>query len=298
MTSIDNKPISVGTRLGAMFLDHFFMTIIAMIFVLPGLISNFSDASRISHEQEDFIRVDSSIKYMLAIGLALYFCKDIINGRSIAKRILRLQVVDNATGRVATPRQSFVRNIFCILWPIEVIIAITNTSRRFGDRVAGTKLVHYGRALEQPSINIGKTLLPLIISYSLLVLLMHLSPSPSVSMQKTNYSETSYNQAESKELERLIIDSLGEYMAPDIRIYDTVKNENLKYVSTILKLKRNFISENFKYNWIHEKTTTLIYSRLPKETFTGQIKYVYQGNGQFQKRTTTIGTYIQLKDKK
>ena len=54
MTSLDNRPISVGTRLGAMFLDHVFMTIIAMVFFLPTMISGFSDAFKVSHEQTDF----------------------------------------------------------------------------------------------------------------------------------------------------------------------------------------------------------------------------------------------------
>lgn len=294
MTSLDSRSISVGTRLGAMFLDHVFMTIIAMVFFLPTMISGFSDAFRVSHEQTNFNFMEGPMKYIGMFGFALYFCKDIINGRSIAKRILKLQVVDNKTGQVATPLQCFVRNIFCVLWIIEVIVAMTNTSRRLGDRVAGTKLVYYDPALEQPKLNVGKILLPVIISYGLIVFLMQLTPS--VTMAKTNYSETSYNQAESKELEKLITDSLGQYLTPDIRVYDTVKNENLKYVSTILKLKENYIADDNSYNQLHEMTTNLIYSKLPKETFTGQIKYVYQSSGQFQSKATSIGTYIKPKD--
>jgi len=296
MTPIDNRPISVGTRLGTMLLDHVFMTIIAMVFFLPTMISGFSDAFKVSHEQTDFNFMEGPMKYLSMFGFALYFCKDIINGRSIAKRILKLQVVDNKTGQVATPLQCFVRNIFCIIWPIEVIVAMSNTSRRLGDKVAGTKLVYYDPTLEQPKINIGKTLLPVIISYGLIVLIMQLTPS--VKMAKTNYSETSYNQTESKELEKLITDSLGQYLTPDIRVYDTVKNENLKYVSTILKLKENYIAEDNSYNQLHEMTTNLIYSKFPKETFTGQIKYIFQSGGQFQSRTTTIGTYINSKEEK
>lgn len=296
MTSFDNRPISVGTRLGAMLLDHVFMTIIAMVFFIPAMISGFSDAFKVSHEQADFNFMEGSMKYIGLFGFALYFCKDIINGRSIAKRILKLQVVDNKTGQVASPLQCFVRNIFCAFWIIEVIVAMTNTSRRLGDRVAGTKLVHYDPALEQPKPNVGKLALPVIISYGLIVLLMSLMPA--ATMAKTNYSETSYNATKSKDLEKVITDSLGEYLTPDIRVYDTVKNRNLKYVSTILKLKENYIADDKSYNQLHEMTTNLIYSILPKETFTGQIKYVYQSSGQFQSRATTIGTYIQPEDNK
>lgn len=295
MTSTDNKLISVGTRIGTMVLDHFFMTIIAMLFVLPTMISNFSDALKVSHEQEDFNIMDGPMKYIVVLGFALYFCKDIIHGRSIAKRILKLQVVNNKTGKVATPLQCLVRNISCLLWPIEVIVAMTNTSRRIGDRIAGTKLVDYDPALEQPRINMVNTLLPIIISYAIVVLFMQFTSS--FTIPKTNYSETSYNQAESKKLERLIVDSLGEYMTPDIRVYDSVKNESLKYVSMILKLKANYIADDNNYDELHTMTTELIYSRFSKETFTGQIKYVYRGKGQFQIRTTTIGMYIQPKDR-
>jgi uncharacterized RDD family membrane protein YckC len=296
MTSNDNRPISVGTRLGAMLLDHVFMTIIAMVFFLPTMISGFSDAFKVSHEQTDFNFMEGPMKYIGLIGFALYFCKDIINGRSIAKRILKLQVVDNKTGQVASPLQCFVRDIFCILWIIEVIVAMANTSRRIGDRVAGTRLVHYDPALEQPKPNVGKLALPVIISYGLIALLM--SVMPSTTMAKTNYSETSYNATESKALEKVITDSLGQYLTPDIRVYDTVKNESLKYVSTILKLKENYISDDNSYSQLHNMTTNLIYSIMPKETFTGQIKYVYQSSGQFQSRATTIGTYIKPKDER
>jgi uncharacterized RDD family membrane protein YckC len=291
MISNDNRPINVGTRLAAMLLDHIFMTIIATALFLPIIISNFSNAFEVSHEQTDFNFWQGPMKYVGLFGFALYFCKDIINGRSIAKRILKLQVVNNKTGQVATPLQCLVRNIFCVLWIIEVIVALTNTSRRIGDRVAATKLVHYDPALEKPKLNIGKLAIPIIISYGLIVLFTSIMPS--VPRAKANYSETSYNVTASKELEKLIKDSLGQYLTPDIRVYDTVRNEKLKYVSTILRLNENYIADDNAYNELHGVTTNLIYSKLPKEKFTGQIKYVYQTSGLFQSRETTIGTYIQ-----
>lgn len=296
MISNDNRPIRVGTRLGAMLLDHLFMTIIATVFFLPIIISNFSDAFIISHEQTDFNLLEGPLKYVGLFGVALYFCKDIINGRSIAKRILKLQVVDNKTGQIATSLQCFLRNIFCVLWIIEVFVAMTNTSRRLGDRLAGTKLVHYNRTFEQPKLNFAKLALPVFISYGLILLLASSMPSPT--MAKTNYSETSYNAAQSKELESIIKDSLGQYLTTDVKVYDTVRNETVKYVSIILRLKRNYIADDKSYNQLHEMTTNLIYSKHPKETFTGQVKYVYQGNGQFRSIATTIGTYLQPKDDK
>jgi uncharacterized RDD family membrane protein YckC len=271
------------------------MTMIAMVFFIPAMVSGFSAAFKVSHEQVDVNFMGGTWGYAGMFGVALYFCKDIFNGRSLAKRILKLQLIDTATGQVASPLKCFVRNIFCVLWPVEVIVAMTNTSKRLGDRIAGTQLVNFDPSLEQPQINIGRSLLPVGISYALILLLTQAMPN--MAMSKTNYSETSYNQAESRELEKLLNDSLGQYLTADIRIYDTIKGENLKYISTILKLKQNLIENDNNYRQLEDETMGLIYSTFPKETFTGQLKFIYQATGQFQSRSTTIGTHIQSKDR-
>ncbi len=96
----------------------------------------------------------------------------------------------------------------------------------------------------------------------------------------------------------MLIDRLGQYYTPDVKVYDTVKIENLKYISTILKLKENYIGDDTSYSQLNEATTNLIYSKFSKETFTGHVKYIYQASGQFQGRTIPIGTYLNHKDEK
>ena len=289
----DNKQINAGIRLAAMLLDHFFMTMVAMVFFIPAIISDLSDAFKVSHGQVSPGFMGGSWGYIGMIGFALYFCKDIFNGRSIAKRILKLQLVDNETGQVASPLKCFVRNIFCVLWPIEVIVALTDTSRRLGDRVAGTKLVKFDPSLEQPGLNIGKLILPVVIAYGMMVLLMQLLPK--IEPAKINYIESSYNPAASKELEKLLADSLGTYFTPDIRVYNQIKNEEIKYVSAIFRLNKNYIEDDASYGQLHAITTRLIYSRMPKESFIGQLQYIYKASGQFQGRTVLIGTHLKYK---
>lgn len=297
MTTVDAKQIPVGTRLGAMILDHIIMVMLMIPFFLPEMISDLSGTFTVSHKQTTHTALFSGpLGYIALFGFSLYFCKDIVNGRSFAKRILKLQLVDNTTGNVASPLQCLVRNVFCVIWPVEVIVAMLNTNRRLGDRIAGTKLINFDPALEQPKINIGKLLLPVIICYAAVVLVMQLTPK--IEMTQPVYSETSYNQTESKDLEKLFTDSLGQSLTPDIRIYDSVQNENLKYISVILKLKANYLADDNNYNQLHAIATDLIYSKYPKETCTGQIKYIYRGTGQFQGKSTTFGTYIQPKSKK
>lgn len=171
MDLIKNKQISVGTRLGSMLLDHFLMTMIAMVFAIPGIIVQvFSSFSTTPGQSSNFM--EGSLGYISVFGFALYFCKDCINGQSIAKRILKLQIINNSTGQIASPLKCFIRNLLCILWPIEVIVAMTNTSRRLGDRIAGTKLVVFDPTNEQPKVHIGQILIPVIIAYGLMILLM------------------------------------------------------------------------------------------------------------------------------
>jgi uncharacterized RDD family membrane protein YckC len=293
MNSFNNRPVNAGIRLATMLLNHIFMTIIILMFFLPTMIAGFSNAFKVTHEQTNFNFMQGPMEYITMFGFALYFCKDVINGRSISKRLLKLQVVDNSTGQVASPLKCFVRNISCIIWPIEVIVALVNPTRRIGDRVAGTKLVYYNPTSEQSKVNIGGVILSIVLSYGLMLLILQLFPN--IEGSKINYSETSYNSAESKELERLFTNSLGQVLTPDVRVYDSVKNESIKYISTILRLRKNYIADDNSYNQLHEISTNLIYSKFPKETFTGQIKFVYQGDGLFQSRETTIGTYIRSK---
>ena len=120
---------------------------------------------------------------------------------------------------------------------------------------------------------------------------------PNVGTPRVNYSETSYNQNESTDLEKLLNDSLGQYASPDIKIYDSIKNQNLKYVSTILILKDNYFGDENGYSKLKEVATNLIYSKFPKESFTGELEFFYKTPGHSESRTTTIGTYIIPKDR-
>lgn len=157
-----------------MFLDHLAMTFIALVFVVPGIVLGSHNELKSNLTQVDPDLFNGAFGYISLIGFAIYFCKDCINGRSIAKKALKLQVVDNATEQAATPLKCLVRNLFCILWPIEVIVTLINPSRRIGDRVAGTKIIPFTQTTNQAKPNFGQIGLALIIAYALMALLMFL----------------------------------------------------------------------------------------------------------------------------
>ena len=278
------KKLETGTRLGSMLLDHFIMTMIAGIFFIPEIISMTSNM--LVHEQPKS-DVFGGTSYIFMIGFAIYFCKDCINGRSIAKRILKLQIVDNSTGEVASPLKCLLRNIFCVLWPLEVTAALINPSRRIGDWVAGTKLVSYDSTLEQPKINFGKVAITLLLAYGFMILLMIplSSMQPKFVENKTKFVENSYNVKVSKSTEKLFNDSLGQILKPDIKVYDKIETENLKYVSVIFVLKKDYLEFDSDFEKLKAETTRLLLTQFPEKTFVGELKYVYQTSTSMTSKT-------------
>ncbi|HYV92523.1 MAG TPA: RDD family protein [Chitinophagales bacterium] len=283
------QKIDTGTRLGSMVLDHVFMTMISMVFFLPGMILNFATAFKVTHEQTS-PDIFGGMSYLGLLGFAIYFCKDCINGQSIAKRILKLQVVNNATGQVASPLRCFVRNIFCILWPIEVFVAIGNTSRRLGDRVAGTKLILFDPTIEQPKLKFGQIAIALALACGIMILIMlpFRSMQSKLGEQKINFVESSYNEQESKATEKLFAHSLGKNLSADVRVYDKIQNENLKYVSIIFRLKENYLEDDDNFEQVKSATVPLLLTMFPEKTFVGQLKYVFEEPGHMQMRTMPL----------
>ncbi|RQO32360.1 hypothetical protein DBR32_01775 [Taibaiella sp. KBW10] len=282
-----NTPVNRGTRIATMLLDHVFMTIIIMFFFMPAFASVFTTAFNVENPEDPNLNfLFGATGYIALFGFSLYCCKDIFNGRSLAKRILKLQAVDHKSGQVATPFQCFIRDLFCLLWPVEAIIALINPDRRLGDYIAGTRLVTYDPNLAQPKISILRILPPIIVSYGFILLLAQLIPKNI--MEPVDYSPTSYNASESAQLAQLFSDSLGTYLSAECKVYDTVKQKPLKYISTVLHLKQNYLDQEQQYRQFNQKVTGLLYSRFPEGSFNGKIMYLYNDNHQFRSRTTTI----------
>lgn len=137
MKDISSNNISIKSRVASMFLDHIIMFLIAVAFLTPAILHSVKVDDR---NIEINLFSDSSIYYGI-IGFALYFCKDVFNGRSISKRIFKLVVVDVQSGEIASPIRCFIRNITCVIWPVELFITLSNPQRRLGDKLAGTKIV-------------------------------------------------------------------------------------------------------------------------------------------------------------
>jgi uncharacterized RDD family membrane protein YckC len=291
-------PISSGTRLGSMMLDHIFMLVIAVVFFLPVLIGSMSGIFDISHEQTNSFNFKGTSLYIGLIGFAFYFCKDSVNGRSLAKRITKLQLVDNVTGSIASPLQCLTRNIFCIIWPVEVIVALSNPNRRLGDLVAGTKLVWYDpENTVQSKTDYKKIVLPLMIAYLLLLLIIIPLQNIPSSSNGMKYVRTSYNQKESVAIEQMYVsDGLKQYLTVSAMVYDSVENSKLKYISVIYLFNKNYFDYPGKVNELELQTLQLLYTRYPENTFTGNVQYIYKEEGNMSNYNHQIGVKVKTKN--
>lgn len=155
------KNRNIGIRLTSMLLDHFIMSfgivIIALVLVGIGylIIGNPSD----SDLPEWFIIIPI---FLGSIIFSIYFNKDVINGKSPAKRFLGLVILDYKTGEIANPVKSVIRNITFVFWPIEVVFSLFSPERRIGDYIAGTKVVSDDKTLKT-ELKIGPIIISLII---------------------------------------------------------------------------------------------------------------------------------------
>jgi uncharacterized RDD family membrane protein YckC len=152
-------------RFKSVIVDQVSITLVAMFSSMPMLIYK-----GVSADPSDEPKFLSSL--IIAFIWTLLFNKDIYFGRSLGKYWSSLQVVNIKTGRHANPIQCLVRNIFLLLWPIEMIILVFSPSRRLGDIIANTKVVVFDADIEktepqQSILRIVSILIPFIAVYFL-----------------------------------------------------------------------------------------------------------------------------------
>ena len=71
----------------------------------------------------------------------IFVLRDVIfKGRSVAKRILGLRVIDTQTNALPSKSKLIVRNLFFFIYPIEAILLLAN-NHTLGDTVTGTTVI-------------------------------------------------------------------------------------------------------------------------------------------------------------
>lgn len=81
------------------------------------------------------------MSFALALIYSFLFCKDVNGGRSIGKQRTGLCILSENSNSVPSVIRLILRNMFYILWPIEIILFFCNSGKRLGDLVMQTKVV-------------------------------------------------------------------------------------------------------------------------------------------------------------
>ena len=171
---MENRIPSVILRLASMFIDHIIMTfaigISSLILSLPLLL--FKNKTKLN---DSLTLIGVLVVIIGFILFSIYFNKDILNGRSPAKRIFKLQVIDNETELTASPMKCLIRNLTAVIFPLEIIMILINPSQRLGDMLVNTKVVLFDEFKEKEPLNKKEILKVLVIGIFAFIGLFSLS---------------------------------------------------------------------------------------------------------------------------
>lgn len=281
MTETKDK-VNIGLRLASMLVDHFAMTFIMMFIVMPGFAVSIFDAFNLDHDPSLF--GFGGMSFLFAFGFSAYFNKDIFNGRSPAKRILKMQVIDNKTGQVANPLKCLVRNLTIPLWPLEVIFVFIDPKRRLGDKIAGTR-IDYVENPEKTKTDWSKFSIALLIAigFSILISLPFTLMSSKWKTEKVAYIENTFDQLKSEQTNNLFETELnGLIKEADFRFYDQIENDDRKYVAGILHFTNRSDYDNFEES--ERKISELLTSEFSLHSHVCFLKFVYKEQGSMSTR--------------
>lgn len=265
-----------GLRVAAFILEFFIMFVIIMVFDIPAMDHDSFGLFRITHESYKLELFNDPGVYLSLFGFSLLFFKDCINGQSIAKRLIKLQVVDNKTGAVATPMQCFVRNLTVFILPLEVLVILAQPERRIGDQIAGTKLVKYSRLTNNKTERpVKKYILPLLLAYAIFVALAFGLTKISFNNPVAPFVAASYNETKTKALEKLLTDNFGQYYTASVKYYDSVQHKKFGYLSIICTFKEAAAAgPELTEQELNDQTMSQVNSLFPEDQVYGRIQYV------------------------
>ncbi|MCB9235114.1 MAG: RDD family protein [Bacteroidia bacterium] len=266
-----------GTRLGSMALDHFIMSAVAGMFggaSLLGSLFGMFEMMKPSHHLQDKLPFDFGLMITFyAIGFGIYLAKDSVQGRSLGKRITKLVVLNNSTREVAGPWRCLVRNLFAFLWPIEVILALANPSRRLGDMAAGTCVAKWDPEMETPKIDWLQSLGAVAIMCTCLVLLsmplQNLLDKIPTSFNEVE--ESSYNPNLSIKIQTRLSEELGDFATPDVRAYDQMLDKDMPFISLIFSIKEG-IGTYDQVQRIKDTTQEVLDELITTDDYKGRIQ--------------------------
>ena len=181
-----------------------------------------------------------------------------------------LLVVDIKTGKVASALKCFVRNLTIAIWPIEAIVVLISPSRRIGDYLAGTRVeLMTDERNSKPKIDFINVAISLFLGFIILFagsfLLKDKLSFGNGAFDSPAYVSTSYNKDLSLQLENQINQTQDKYLLhADIKVYDKITNDSLKFVVASFDLKEDYIDDS-SFEDIKAEIFKSMYGIIPKD---------------------------------
>lgn len=286
---MNKKEMTAGPRIGAMLIDHFVMSFVIMFLVLPFAMDGFA----VGFTDESTTTPFSSglAFYAMIFGMSLYFNKDMIQGKSIAKRASKLEVVDIKTGKVASSLKCLVRNLTIVIWPIEVIVVLISPSRRIGDFIAGTSVEYISDDRDsKPKIDFKNLFLSIALALGILLAAStFFSDKIEIgAFDDSDFVKNSYNKTLSTQLETHLDSTQNNYLIDNhIKVYDSISNDSLKYISALFYFNKNYI-DGSSFDKIRQEVFSSMYQVIPQKDFVLMGKFIYEEES---RKVSTRSTY-------
>ena len=96
--------------------------------------------------------------FVMSLLLSLFFCKDIFGSQSLGKRYCKIIVVSSIDKQNISISRLIKRNIFVLIWPIELLLLIISNNR-IGDAIAKTKVVTINNNIVKSKKGITKSII-------------------------------------------------------------------------------------------------------------------------------------------
>ena len=283
-TMENKKEITIGLRLVSMLVDHFIMGFAMFIPIIPFMIIGMRNVFNISHEQASM--EPSFVIYGVILGFAMYFNKDFFDGRSPAKRILRVQVINHKTGGVADPLRCLLRNLTIPVWPLETIFILINPHRRLGDYIAGTRIEAYDSEKLKKKRGLKDYIIPIALGllFTSSISLPFFILSDSLKQKEIKEIPESYNPGLSGELTMFLSYRLRNYSdSTNIKLFDKVENDSLKYLSLLFYTNNEDLLESSnKFNYLKQMIIDTLDLKVAKTSFILSGKIIYKVPGRLQ----------------
>jgi len=281
-----NTPKLEGKQRGfSMIVDYLIFTILSAVLIMP--VALISPKGGATTDHSVFTGEPNMLLLCLFTGLgtALMLCKDSFGGRSFGKRILGQQVVDDATGEVASPMKCFIRNITYPLNVIELIVAYFKPEKRLGDMIAKTHVTSFDPDRPGATNDMADMIKPFALAFLIGALYLFAVTNFSNKKTKNNlqpvaYAESSVNEQAANELKQLFENQYGETLTADAKVYDELNGSpGMPYVSLILKFNDSHNTRYPSFEIFKEEAYMLLLSKYPLGSFVGQVKFIEQYNG-------------------